>query len=48
VVYIDVDDFWGSGFDPEGLLPSLLQETGYSEYEHLYQYALSDTYLLRR
>ena len=48
VVYIDIDGFWGSGFDPESLLPSLMEETGYSEYEHLYQYALSDTYLLRR
>ena len=48
VVYIDIDGFWGSGFDPESLLPSLLAETGYSEYEHLYQYALSDTYLMRR
>ena len=48
VVYIDVDSFWGSGFEPEEILPELLKETGYTETEHLYDYALSNTYLLRR
>ena len=48
VVYIDVSGFWGSGFDPDEMLPALMRETGYTEAEHLYQYALSDTYLLRR
>ena len=48
VVYIDIDSMWGSGFDPNTELRALEEHTGYTEAEHLYQYALSDTYLLRR
>ena len=48
VVYIDIDSMWGSGFDPGEMLEELEAATGYAEEEHLYQYALSDTYLLRR
>ena len=48
VVYIDIDDFWGSGFEPESMLSALLKESDYTQAEHLYQYALSDAYLLRR
>ena len=48
VVYIDISDMWGSGFDAETMLEELEEGTGYREAEHLYQYALSDTYLLRR
>ncbi len=48
VVYIDIDSMWGSGFDPRTELEELGRRTGYPESEHLYQYALSDTYLMRR
>ena len=48
VVYIDIDEMWGSGLDPAETLDELEERTGYAEAEHLYQYALSDTYLLRR
>ena len=48
VVYIDIDGFWGSGLDPETTLAALMENSGYTEYTHLYQYALSDTWLLRR
>ena len=48
VVYIDIDSMWGSGFAPDVMLVKLEEATGYAEAEHLYQYALSDTYLLRR
>ena len=48
VVYIDIDSIWGSGFVPGDMLDQLEDTTGYTETEHLYQYALSDTYLLRR
>ena len=48
VVYIDIDSMWGSGFQPKVMLEELEEETGFSEQEHLYQYALSDTYVLRR
>ena len=48
VVYIDIDGIWGSGLDPDETLDRLEAATGYAEAEHLYQYALSDTYVLRR
>ncbi len=48
VVYIDVDSFWGSGYNSAEMLETLSAETGCTVSEHLYQYALSDTYLLRR
>ena len=48
VVYIDVDSMWGSGYDQEDMLSRLQAVTEYRPAEHLYQYALSDTYLLRR
>ena len=48
VVYIDIDSIWGSGLNPDEILDRLEETTGYAEAEHLYQYALSDTYLLRR
>ena len=48
VVYVDIDSMWGSGFAPDAMLDELEKATGYTEAEHLYQYALSDTYLLRR
>ena len=48
VVYVDIDSMWGSGFAPDAMLDELEKATGYAEAEHLYQYALSDTYLLRR
>ena len=48
VVYIDIDGIWGSGLDPDETLDRLEAATGYAGAEHLYQYALSDTYVLRR
>ena len=48
VVYIDIDSMWGSGFVPDVVLDELEETIGYAKSEHLYQYALSDTYLLRR
>ena len=39
---------WGSGFDADEMLDTLAEDIGYTEAERLYQYALSDTYLLRR
>ena len=48
VVYIDISDFWGSGFDPDEMLAELLAETDYTTSQHLYHNALSDTYLLTK
>lgn len=48
VVYIDVSEFWSSGFDPEEILPALTASTDYSSWELLYENGLSVTYLLRK
>ena len=48
VVYIDIDSMWGSGFDAKTMLSSLEDHAGLEQAEHLYHYALSDTYLMRR
>ena len=48
IVYIDVSAFWGSGFNAPEMLDDLLSETDYTSFEPLYNYALSNTYLLRK
>ena len=48
VVYIDVSEFWSSGFKPEEMLPRLVASTGYTGYEVLYENGLSVTYLLTK
>ncbi len=48
VVYIDVSEFWGSGFNASETLDSLLSKTDYTSFEPLYSYALSNTYLIRK
>ena len=48
VVFIDVNEFWSSGFDPEEILPALTASTDYSSWELLYENNLSVTYLLRK
>ena len=48
VVFIDVNEFWSSGFDPDIMLPQLIDSTEFSTYEKLYSYNLSEIYLLRK
>lgn len=48
VVFIDVSEFWSSGFNPEEMLPALVDSTEYESYELLYENALSVTYLLTK
>ena len=48
VVFIDVNEYWSSGFDPEQILPALTASTDYSSWELLYENNLSETYLLRK
>lgn len=48
VAYIDVSTFWSSGFDPEVVLPELLDTTGFTEAQPLYTTGLSETYLLTK
>lgn len=45
ILYIDVDDFWSSGFEPEEML-SRMMLLGYESYELLYSHGLSQCYLL--
>ena len=48
VVYIDVSPFWSSGFDPDEMLPALLESTEYESSSLLYENELSATYLLTK
>ena len=48
VVYVDVDAMWGDGFNSEAVVQELLDETDFTASEHLYRYALSDTWLLTK
>ncbi len=48
VVFIDVNDYWSSGFDPSEMLPALLASTEFGSSELLYENGLSVTYLLRK
>jgi hypothetical protein len=48
LVFIDVNEFWSSGFDPEQMLAAFLASTDYTSCEPLYENGLSVTYLLRK
>ena len=48
VVYIDVSAFWSSGYDPEEVLPALVDSTEYTRWELLYENQLSATYVLQK
>ena len=48
VVFIDVNEFWSSGFDAELILTQFIDSTDFTEYEHMYSYNLSETYLLTK
>lgn len=48
VVYIDVNDFWSSGYSAEEMLPQLIESTDFNSYETLYKNGLTETYLLKK
>ena len=48
VVFIDVSKYWSSGFEPEEMLPRLLESTAYSASAPLYENELSVCYLLSK
>ncbi len=48
VVFIDVSKFWSSGFEPEEMLPRLLDSTAYTASSVLYENELSVTCLLTK
>ena len=47
VVYVDVDEFWSSGFNAGEKMDHFLAETDYSAYEKLYEFGLSEVYVAR-
>ena len=48
VIFIDQDAFWSSGYDPEDILPALMESTGYKNCIPLYSNGFSGAYLLRK
>ena len=48
VVYIDVSEFWSSGYDSAALLRRIADETDYKQAEQLFVTGLSETYLIRK
>ena len=48
VVFVDINTFWSSGYDPDTVLPVLLEHTDYSSYELLYWNYLSKAYVLNK
>lgn len=48
IVYIDEDEFWSSGYDPDVILPALEESTGYRLVGQLYTNGFSGAYLLRK
>lgn len=48
ILFIDVNEFWSSGFNAQAMLDDFIDSTDYKVYEHLYSYGLSQTYLLSK
>ena len=48
VVYIDVSEFWSSGYDADALLARIRDETGFRRAEELFTTGLSTTYVISR
>ena len=48
VVYVDVSKFWSSGFDAEEVIGEFMGKFGYTSYEVMYKYGLSETYVVTK
>ena len=48
VAYIDVSEYWSSGYDPDKVLAALMSSSDYTRAEPLYENGLSVTYVLYR
>lgn len=48
VAYIDISEYWSSGYDPETILENIRASTGYTQAELLYQNGLSTTYVITK
>jgi len=47
IVFVDVNENWSSGYNAEEKLNGLLENTQYTEWEKLYSFGLSETYVVR-
>ena len=48
VVYIDISEFWSSGYDAEALIENIAEKSDFDTAEILYQNGLSTTYVISR
>lgn len=48
VVYIDISEFWSSGYDAEALIARIAAETDYKKAEQLFTTGLSTTYVISK
>lgn len=48
IVYIDINDFWSSGYKADEILKELGENTGYKNHEKLFSSFLSETYIVSK
>lgn len=48
VAFFDISEFWGSGYEPEEIIGTVLDGTDFTNAELLYQNGLSATYLISK
>ena len=48
VAYIDISEYWSSGYKPEEILSGIAAETDYDKADLLYQNGLSATYVITK
>ena len=48
VAYIDISEYWASGYDPEKIIENIRDNTDYDKAELLYQNGLSATYVIAK
>ena len=48
VLYIDISEFWSSGYDDEAIINNIAQQSDFDSAEVLYQNGLSVTYVIHK
>ena len=48
VAYVDISEYWSSGYDPEEIIGNIRENTEYTQAELLYQNGLSATYVIAK
>lgn len=48
VAYIDISEYWSSGYDPEEIIANIRDNTDYQRAELLYRNGLSATYVIKK